>query len=94
MHICILHYRCHPSRSLSAKAATNALEAAQLSPSDVDLVLHATSSPDDLFGSGPQAQSFHYSRYIIYNMYIYVYICIYSTMFLYCILYLLQWHKI
>mmetsp|Transcript_55224 Transcript_55224/g.103527 ORF Transcript_55224/g.103527 Transcript_55224/m.103527 type:complete len:407 (-) Transcript_55224:49-1269(-) len=40
--------------SLSAKAATRALEAAEISPEDVDLLLHATSTPDDLFGTGPQ----------------------------------------
>ena len=26
-----------------------------MSPEDVDLVIHATSTPDDLFGTGPQA---------------------------------------
>eukprot|EP00438_Fugacium_kawagutii_P032972 Skav223882 [mRNA] locus=scaffold1226:580620:588719:- [translate_table: standard] len=43
--------------SLSAKAATKALEDAKFSPEDVDLILHATSTPDDLFGSGPQVAS-------------------------------------
>lgn len=27
----------------------------RLAPEDVDLLIHATSTPDDLFGSGPQA---------------------------------------
>ena len=26
----------------------------RMSPEDVDLVIHATSTPDDLFGTGPQ----------------------------------------
>jgi len=43
--------------SLSTKAASRALEAAKMSPEDVDLVIHATSTPDDLFGSGPQVAS-------------------------------------
>ncbi|CAE7590601.1 fabH [Symbiodinium sp. CCMP2592] len=43
--------------SLSAKAASRALEAAKMSPEDVDLVIHATSTPDDLFGTGPQVAS-------------------------------------
>ncbi|CAE7814717.1 fabH, partial [Symbiodinium sp. CCMP2456] len=43
--------------SLSTKAASRALEAAKMSPEDVDLVIHATSTPDDLFGTGPQVAS-------------------------------------
>lgn len=43
--------------SLSAKAATKALEDAKFNVEDVDLVLHATSTPDDLFGTGPQVAS-------------------------------------
>uniref|UniRef100_A0A1S6K7V3 beta-ketoacyl-[acyl-carrier-protein] synthase III n=1 Tax=Gambierdiscus polynesiensis TaxID=439318 RepID=A0A1S6K7V3_9DINO len=37
--------------SLSAAAAQRALESASMSPEDVDLVVLATSTPDDLFGS-------------------------------------------
>lgn len=44
--------------SLSAKAAEKALEdAGNFRAEDVDLVLHATSTPDDLFGTGPQVAS-------------------------------------
>lgn len=43
--------------SLSVKAAKKALKDAQLAPEDVDLLIHATSTPDDLFGSGPQVAS-------------------------------------
>jgi len=44
--------------SLSAKAAEKALEDADnFRAEDVDLVLHATSTPDDLFGTGPQVAS-------------------------------------
>lgn len=42
---------------LAAQAAIKALEMAQVSPSDVDLILLATSTPDDLFGSAAQVQS-------------------------------------
>ncbi|KYK63764.1 putative beta-ketoacyl-acyl carrier protein synthase III [Toxoplasma gondii TgCatPRC2] len=37
-------------RSLAVDAARRALENAKLKASDIDLVLHASSSPDDLFG--------------------------------------------
>jgi len=36
---------------LAAQAAIKALEMAQVSPRDIDLILLATSTPDDLFGS-------------------------------------------
>jgi 3-oxoacyl-[acyl-carrier-protein] synthase-3 len=42
---------------LAAQAAIKALEMAQVSPSDVDMILLATSTPDDLFGSAAQVQS-------------------------------------
>ena len=42
---------------LAAQAAIKALEMAQVSPSEVDLILLATSTPDDLFGSAAQVQS-------------------------------------
>lgn len=41
---------------LAAEAASQALEMAGLSPSEVDLVLLATSTPDDLFGSASCVQ--------------------------------------
>ncbi|CCI36909.1 3-oxoacyl-(acyl-carrier-protein) synthase III (Beta-ketoacyl-ACP synthase III)(KAS III) [Microcystis aeruginosa PCC 9701] len=42
---------------LAAQAAIKALEMAQVSPRDIDLILLATSTPDDLFGSAAQVQS-------------------------------------
>ena len=42
---------------LSHKAASLALEMAGWDPSSIDLVLLATSTPDDLFGSAPQVQA-------------------------------------
>jgi 3-oxoacyl-[acyl-carrier-protein] synthase-3 len=48
-----------PSVSLSqlaAQASIKALEMAQVHPSDVDMILLATSTPDDLFGSAAQVQ--------------------------------------
>ncbi|MFM7789488.1 MAG: 3-oxoacyl-ACP synthase, partial [Microcystis panniformis] len=42
---------------LAAQAAIKALEMAQVSPREVDLILLATSTPDDLFGSAAQVQS-------------------------------------
>ncbi len=42
---------------LSHKAASSALEMAGWAPSSIDLVLLATSTPDDLFGSAPQVQA-------------------------------------
>jgi 3-oxoacyl-[acyl-carrier-protein] synthase-3 len=41
---------------LAAQAAVKALEMAQVHPRDVDLILLATSTPDDLFGSAAQVQ--------------------------------------
>ncbi|MEM6426170.1 MAG: beta-ketoacyl-ACP synthase III [Cyanobacteria bacterium P01_D01_bin.128] len=49
-----------PSDSLAglgAAAAQNALAMAELSPADVDLIVLATSTPDDLFGSASQIQA-------------------------------------
>uniref|UniRef100_A0A7S3C556 beta-ketoacyl-[acyl-carrier-protein] synthase III n=1 Tax=Haptolina ericina TaxID=156174 RepID=A0A7S3C556_9EUKA len=42
---------------LSATAARRALESAGIAAEDVDLVIVATSSPDDLFGDGPYVAS-------------------------------------
>ena len=42
---------------LAAQAAIKALEMAQVSPRDIDLILLATSTPDDLFGSAARVQS-------------------------------------
>lgn len=42
---------------LSAEAGAKALAMAGLAPNDLDLILLATSSPDDLFGSACQVQS-------------------------------------
>lgn len=41
---------------LAVKAATNALDMAQVSPQDVDLIILATSTPDDLFGTAGRIQ--------------------------------------
>jgi 3-oxoacyl-[acyl-carrier-protein] synthase-3 len=49
-----------PSESLSemsARAAKNAIEMARISPLDLDLIILATSTPDDLFGSACQIQN-------------------------------------
>ena len=49
-----------PGESLAALAAAagrQALERAGWDPASVDLVLLATSTPDDLFGSAPQVQA-------------------------------------
>ena len=40
-------------RGLALKASTEALETSGLKAKDIDLLLHASSSPDDLFGDGP-----------------------------------------
>ncbi|KAH9618481.1 hypothetical protein KSS87_006719 [Heliosperma pusillum] len=40
---------------LAAEAAKNALQMAELDPDDIDLILMCTSTPEDLFGSAPQA---------------------------------------
>jgi 3-oxoacyl-[acyl-carrier-protein] synthase III len=42
---------------LAAKAAAKALEMAGIEPSDLDLIILSTSTPDDLFGSACQVQS-------------------------------------
>jgi 3-oxoacyl-[acyl-carrier-protein] synthase III len=42
---------------LAAKAASAALEMAQIAPTDVDLIILSTSTPDDLFGSACRVQS-------------------------------------
>lgn len=44
-------------RSLAATAARNAIEMAGISSMEIDLILLATSSPDDLFGSASQVQA-------------------------------------
>ncbi|KAL6007902.1 Beta-ketoacyl-[acyl-carrier-protein] synthase III B, chloroplastic [Asimina triloba] len=41
---------------LAVDASRKALDMAQVDPNDVDLILLCTSTPDDLFGSGPQIQ--------------------------------------
>ncbi len=43
-------------QSLGAEAAASAIAQAQLQPTDIDLILLATSTPDDLFGSACQIQ--------------------------------------
>ncbi|MEL7359133.1 MAG: beta-ketoacyl-ACP synthase III [Cyanobacteria bacterium J06560_6] len=43
-------------RSLGAEAAKGAITAAGLVPTDIDLIILATSTPDDLFGSACQIQ--------------------------------------
>jgi 3-oxoacyl-[acyl-carrier-protein] synthase III len=43
-------------RTLGAEAAAAAISAANLTPADIDLILLATSTPDDLFGSACQIQ--------------------------------------
>ena len=44
-------------RSLAGEAAASAITQANLTPPDIDLILLATSTPDDLFGSACQIQS-------------------------------------
>lgn len=44
-------------RSLGGEAAANAIAQANLTPTDIDLIILATSTPDDLFGSACQIQS-------------------------------------
>ncbi|KAL8429438.1 hypothetical protein ACSSS7_006624 [Eimeria intestinalis] len=41
-----------PLRNLSLRAARDAIASSKIQPKEVDLVLHASSSPDDLFGDG------------------------------------------
>lgn len=43
--------------SLGTQAALNALEMAQVDPKEIDLVILATSTPDDLFGSAVSIQT-------------------------------------
>ncbi|MEO0458960.1 MAG: beta-ketoacyl-ACP synthase III [Cyanobacteria bacterium P01_A01_bin.114] len=43
--------------SLSAEAARGAIAMADLSPTDIDLIVLATSTPDDLFGTACQVQA-------------------------------------
>ncbi|NJN02069.1 MAG: ketoacyl-ACP synthase III [Leptolyngbyaceae cyanobacterium SL_1_1] len=43
-------------RSLAAEAAKNAIAMANLAPVDIDLIILATSTPDDLFGTASQVQ--------------------------------------
>lgn len=42
---------------LAVEAARKALEMAKVDPSDVDLILVGSSTPDDTFGGGPQIQN-------------------------------------
>ena len=42
---------------LAAEAANNALNKAHIRPKDIDLIILATSTPDDLFGSASQLQA-------------------------------------
>ena len=44
-------------RSLGGEAAASAIASAGLAPTDIDLILLATSTPDDLFGSACQIQN-------------------------------------
>lgn len=44
-------------RTIATQAAQNALEMANLTPIDVDLIILATSTPDDLFGTASQVQA-------------------------------------
>ena len=44
-------------RSLGGEAAMNAIAHANLTPTDIDLIILATSTPDDLFGSACQIQN-------------------------------------
>ncbi|MBI4783970.1 MAG: beta-ketoacyl-ACP synthase 3 [Oscillatoriophycideae cyanobacterium NC_groundwater_1537_Pr4_S-0.65um_50_18] len=44
-------------RLIAAEAAQKALEMAHLTPMDVDLIILATSTPDDLFGTASQVQA-------------------------------------
>ncbi len=46
-----------PLTALASQAARQALEHAGWRPEDVDLILLATSSPDDLFGTAPRVQA-------------------------------------
>lgn len=53
-------YLASPSSStseLSARAALEAIEMARLTPGDIDLIILATSTPDDLFGSASKVQN-------------------------------------
>ncbi|MBX2865031.1 MAG: ketoacyl-ACP synthase III [Leptolyngbyaceae cyanobacterium MAG.088] len=43
--------------SLAAQAAQRAISAANLTPGDIDLIVLATSTPDDLFGTACQVQA-------------------------------------
>ncbi|MDJ0704714.1 MAG: beta-ketoacyl-ACP synthase 3 [Leptolyngbyaceae cyanobacterium MO_188.B28] len=44
-------------RTLAAEAAQGAIDLAGLEPGDIDLIILATSTPDDLFGSACQVQA-------------------------------------
>ena len=52
-HICAAD---EPLTVLASRAAQAALEHAGWAPEDLDLILMATSSPDDLFGTAPRVQ--------------------------------------
>uniref|UniRef100_A0A126G1J0 Beta-ketoacyl-[acyl-carrier-protein] synthase III n=1 Tax=Wildemania schizophylla TaxID=1134705 RepID=A0A126G1J0_WILSC len=47
----------HSLTQLAAEASNNALSAANIKPADIDLIILATSTPDDLFGSASQLQA-------------------------------------
>ncbi len=52
-------YVCSPGENLAnlgIKASQNALAMAGLGPQDIDLIILATSTPDDLFGTAAQIQ--------------------------------------
>ncbi|MEL6139497.1 MAG: 3-oxoacyl-ACP synthase, partial [Cyanobacteria bacterium J06628_6] len=44
-------------KSLAVDAAKGAIATANLAPADIDLILLATSTPDDLFGTACQVQA-------------------------------------
>jgi len=44
-------------RTIATQAAQNALEMANVTPTEVDLIILATSTPDDLFGTASQVQA-------------------------------------
>ena len=48
--------------SLASRAAAAALQHAGWQPEDLDLILLATSSPDDLFGTAPKVQAAQIGR--------------------------------
>lgn len=51
---------------LAVEAARKALEMAKVDALDVDLILVGSSTPDDLFGGGPQA-SLRFRNFTIFS---------------------------